>query len=88
MYKSTYVIVRLEVLMKNKVRYLRKILHKQRNLYYYNYVNIRNLKKLANIEAKIYCYFATKRYKVYHLDLEYVLHCSIRKRNIDFRIII
>ena len=45
MSKSTYAIVRLEILVKNKVRYLRRILGEQQALYYYNYVNIKNLRK-------------------------------------------
>ena len=53
MYRSTYAIVRIEVLVKNKARYLRRILRKRRTLYYYNYDDIRNLrKKIENIEAK------------------------------------
>ena len=88
MKEFTYVMVRIEVLVKNIVRCLRRILCNQRTLYYYNYDNIRSLRKknckyrckirtcltilclYKNYIIEIYYYFATKRYKVYHLDLE------------------
>ena len=57
MHKSTYVIVRLEVLVKNKVRCLHRILRKQRILYYHNYVNFRNWKiSWHKSKQKLYIY--------------------------------
>ena len=53
MQKSTYISVRLKVLVKNKVRCLGRIIRKHRNLYYYNYVNISNLKKSSKYRSRI-----------------------------------